>query len=82
MDKTISNIKSLALSVLDHDEYITFMSYVFNGEYNLARLFLNQYYHHDNADDHNRLEDILIDLIMKKEDGRGDESEQAIGNSG
>ena len=82
MDKTIANIKSLAISVLNYDEYVTFMSYITDGEYNLARLFLNSYFHHDSAVDHNRLEDILIDLIMKSEDGRGDESEQANRNSG
>jgi hypothetical protein len=82
MDKTISNIKSLALSVLNYDEYVTFMSYIYNGEYNLARLFLKSYYHHDDAENHNRLEDILIDLIMKKEDEGGDESEQANRDSG
>ena len=82
MDKTISNIQNLALSVLDHDEYVTFMSYINDGKYNLARLFLNSYFHHDNAVDHNRLEDILIDLIMKEEDGRGNESEQANRDSG
>lgn len=83
MDKTISNIQNLALSIFDRDDYIDFMSYVKSGEYNLARLFLDTQYVHRNDDEyHNRLEDILIDLIMKKEDGRGDESEQAIRNSG
>lgn len=80
MEKTISNIKDLAKVVFHNSDYSDFMSYISVKDYNSARLFLDGCHTHDPII-HDRLEDILIDLIMKREDEEGGRNEQAIGDS-
>lgn len=83
MNKNLQTVKNLALPILTSNrEYNRFCNLLDLGLYNTARLALGRHgSNKDNAAEYNQLEDILIDLIVSKEDEEGNSNNKTIRNT-
>lgn len=84
MKNKLLNIEKIALMLFNDVDYDIFINYVSNSKINSARFFLEEKLNYldiqDNSNLYNRLEDMLLDLII--EGNVNEQSENFIKNTG
>jgi len=85
MKKIIIEIEQLATLLFNDDEYNKFVNLLYSKRYQAARLMVDdqiEIYENFNINVIERLEDLLIDLIIEEMDGEEFTEKQVIKNTG